>query len=108
MLQDEYRAGDDRRRLPEQESRTINLFSIGVRGSEYSERGNKTKGIGIIHRGKPPVLGYIAPAGHGESDPRWIPAKAPTRSLSKNRLEEHDMLNWVKANRKVMNAGKMK
>ena len=22
--------------------------------------------------------------------------------------EEHDMLNWVKANRKVMNAGKMK
>ena len=27
---------------------------------------------------------------------------------SKYRLEEHDMLNWVKANRKVMNAGKMK
>ena len=23
-------------------------------------------------------------------------------------IEEHDMLNWVKANRKVMNAGKMK
>lgn len=23
-------------------------------------------------------------------------------------FEEHDMLNWVKANRKVMNAGKMK
>ena len=22
--------------------------------------------------------------------------------------EEHDMLNWVKANRKVMNAGKLK
>ena len=27
---------------------------------------------------------------------------------SKHRIEEHDMLNWVKANRKVMNAGKMK
>ena len=24
------------------------------------------------------------------------------------RIEEHDMLNWVKANRKAMNAGKMK
>ena len=23
-------------------------------------------------------------------------------------IEEHDMLNWLKANRKVMNAGKMK
>ena len=30
------------------------------------------------------------------------------RNPSKHRLEEHDMLNWVKANRKVMNAGKMK
>ena len=27
---------------------------------------------------------------------------------SKHRIEEHDMLNWVKANRKVKNAGKMK
>ena len=27
---------------------------------------------------------------------------------SKHRIEEHDMLNWVKANRKVMNAGKMR
>ena len=27
---------------------------------------------------------------------------------SKHRIEEHDMLNWVKANRKAMNAGKMK
>ena len=25
-----------------------------------------------------------------------------------HRIEEHDMLNWLKANRKVMNAGKMK
>ena len=27
------------------------------------------------------------------------------RNPSKHRLEEHDMLNWVKANRKIMNAG---
>lgn len=27
---------------------------------------------------------------------------------SKHRIEEHDMLNWLKANRKVLNAGKMK
>ena len=30
------------------------------------------------------------------------------RNPSKYRIEEHDMLNWVKANRKMMNAGKMK
>ena len=30
------------------------------------------------------------------------------RNPSKYRLEEHDMLNWVKANRKAMNAGKLK
>ena len=30
------------------------------------------------------------------------------RNPSRHRLEEHDMLNWVKANRKVLNAGKMK
>lgn len=30
------------------------------------------------------------------------------RNPSKHRIEEHDMLNWVKANRKLMNAGKMK
>lgn len=30
------------------------------------------------------------------------------RNPSKHRLEEHDMLNWIKANRKVINAGKMK
>ena len=27
---------------------------------------------------------------------------------SKHRIEKHDMLNWLKANRKVLNAGKMK
>ena len=30
------------------------------------------------------------------------------RNPSRHRLEDHDMLNWLKANRKVMNAGKMK
>ena len=30
------------------------------------------------------------------------------RNPSRHRIEEHDMLNWVKANRKVMNAGMMK
>ena len=30
------------------------------------------------------------------------------RNPSKHRIEEHDMLNWIKANRKVMNAGKLK
>ena len=30
------------------------------------------------------------------------------RNPSKHRMEEHDHLNWVKANRKAMNAGKMK
>lgn len=30
------------------------------------------------------------------------------RNLSKHRIEEHDHLNWLKANRKALNAGKMK
>jgi len=30
------------------------------------------------------------------------------RNPSKYRLEEHDMLNWLKANRKRMNAGSLK
>ena len=34
--------------------------------------------------------------------------EANHRNPSKYRLEEHDMLNWLKANRKVLNAGKMK
>ncbi len=29
------------------------------------------------------------------------------RNPSKHRLEEHDMLNWLKANRKKMNAGEL-
>ena len=34
--------------------------------------------------------------------------EANKRNPSKHRIEEHDMLNWVKANRKRMNAGEMK
>lgn len=30
------------------------------------------------------------------------------RNPSKHRIEEHDMLNWLKANRKLVNKGKMK
>ena len=30
------------------------------------------------------------------------------RNPSRHRIEEHDMLNWVKANRKKMNAGELK
>ncbi len=30
------------------------------------------------------------------------------RNPSKHRIEEHDMLNWLKANRKALNAGRMK
>ena len=49
-------------------------------------------------------------------DERWIVKfnevvefiESNHRNLSKHRIEEHDMLNWVKANRKALNAGKMK
>lgn len=30
------------------------------------------------------------------------------RNPSKHRIDEHDMLNWLKANRKKMNAGELK
>lgn len=30
------------------------------------------------------------------------------RNPSRHRIEDHDMLNWIKANRKALNAGKMK
>lgn len=29
------------------------------------------------------------------------------RNPSRHRIEDHDMLNWLKANRKKLNAGKM-
>ena len=30
------------------------------------------------------------------------------RNPSKHRIEEHDMLNWIKQQRKLVNAGKLK
>ncbi len=30
------------------------------------------------------------------------------RNPSRHRIEEHDMLNWLKANRKALNAGELK
>ena len=30
------------------------------------------------------------------------------RNSSKHRLEEHNMLNWIKANRKLLNAGSLR
>ena len=49
-------------------------------------------------------------------DTRWLTMynevksfiEANHRNPSKHRIEEHDMLNWVKVNRKALNAGKMK
>ena len=51
-----------------------------------------------------------------DQDTRWLNKyeevktfiESNHRNPSKHRIEEHDMLNWVKANRKVLNAGKMK
>ena len=34
--------------------------------------------------------------------------EANKRNPSKHRIEEHDMLNWLKANRKHLNAGSLK
>lgn len=34
--------------------------------------------------------------------------EANHRNLSRHWIEEHDYLNWLKANRKVLNAGRMK
>lgn len=34
--------------------------------------------------------------------------EANKRNPSRHRIEEHDMLNWLKANRKKMNAGELK
>ena len=38
----------------------------------------------------------------------WEFIDANRRNPSKHRIEEHDMLNWVKANRKHLNAGSLK
>ena len=49
-------------------------------------------------------------------DERWLARyneiktfiESNKRNPSKHRVEEHDLLNWLKANRKLLNAGKMK
>ena len=49
-------------------------------------------------------------------DERWLSRYNEVKAFmerehwnpSKHRIEEHDMLNWVKANRKLVNVGKMK
>ena len=51
-----------------------------------------------------------------DQDTRWLNKyeevigflETNQRNPSKHRIEEHDYLNWLKANRKAMNAGKMK
>ena len=51
-----------------------------------------------------------------DQDTRWLTRynevikfiEANKRNPSKHRIEEHDMLNWVKHNRKLMNKGEMK
>lgn len=51
-----------------------------------------------------------------DQDTRWLNKyeevmtfiETNRRNPSRHRIEEHDHLNWLKANRKVMNAGKMK
>ena len=48
-------------------------------------------------------------------DERWVAKynevvefiEANHRNPSRHRIEEHDMLNWLKANRKLLNAGKL-
>jgi hypothetical protein len=49
-------------------------------------------------------------------DERWLAkynevvefVESNRRNPSKHRIEEHDYLNWLKANRKQVNAGSMK
>ena len=51
-----------------------------------------------------------------DQDTRWLTKynevmdfiETNHRNPSRHRIEEHDMLNWVKSNRKKMNAGELK
>ena len=53
---------------------------------------------------------------HMTQDERWLLKynevlafmEREGRNPSKHRIEEHDMLNWMKANRKLVNSGKMR
>ena len=54
--------------------------------------------------------------GRMTQDERWLARfykvrtfiETNKRNPSKHRIEEHDMLNWLKANRKALNAERMK
>ena len=54
--------------------------------------------------------------GRMTQDERWLARfykvrtfiETNKRNPSKHRIEEHDKLNWLKANRKALNAGRMK
>ena len=51
-----------------------------------------------------------------DQDTRWLTRynevvefiNSNHRNPSRHRIEEHEMLNWIKANRKKMNAGELK
>lgn len=51
-----------------------------------------------------------------DQDTRWLKKyheavsfiETNHRNPSRHRIEEHDMLNWLKANRKALNAGNLK
>ena len=51
-----------------------------------------------------------------KQDERWLARynemktfiETNKRNPLKHRMEEHEILNWLKANRKLLNAGKMK
>lgn len=51
-----------------------------------------------------------------DQDTRWLTRynevigfiESNHRNPSKHRIEEHDMLNWIKQQRKLLNAGKLK
>ena len=50
-----------------------------------------------------------------DQDTRWLTRynevvdfiKVNQRNPSRHRIEDHDMLNWLNANRKLVNAGKL-
>ena len=54
--------------------------------------------------------------GYGADYARWLSRYNEVKTFidtnhrnpSRHRIEEHDILNWLKANRKALNAGKMK
>ena len=68
--------------------------------------------VEIMFRGE----GLVEKNGEMTQEERWMTRykevvsfiEANHRNPSRHRIEEHDYLNWVKANRKKMNAGELK